>query len=64
MPEQNDKMTALLGKAALFIPGYEYFSALPQSCLGIYDGIISGYRTNQTALLREPYCNEREENVR
>ena len=44
-------MTALLGEAALFIPGCEYCSAIPQSRQAILTAL---YR--DIALFRPPYC--------
>ena len=58
-------MTALSGEAALFIPGYEYFSAIPHSRQAILTAL---YRDTallaliQTALSGDPYFSRRQLN--
>ena len=47
---RESKMTALLGEAALFVPGYERSSPVAPSDL---DRLIEGYRLAQTALLED-----------
>ena len=49
LPQSN--VTALLGEAALFIPGYECDSPVAPSD---FDRLVSGYRLTQTALLWGP----------
>ena len=50
----ESNMTALLGEAVLLIPGYEYFSAIPQSRQAMLTAL---YR--DTALLRPSYWRDR-----
>ena len=42
----QSNMTAVLREAALFIPGYEYFTAIPHSPVASrdFDHLTSGYR--------------------
>ena len=54
VPEQSS-LTALLGEAALFVPGYECDSLLIVAPSD-FDRLISGYRLTQAAVVADPYC--------
>ena len=45
-------------EAALFTPGYEYVSAIPQTRQAILTALYrdTGYRLAQSALVGDPYC--------